>query len=308
MTEDGEGTGLVARNNNTATERTAQWRGTGGNALRIDYIFKKVGGSPGGSWSVAYKKASTLCSNADCPFYEAPSPVNPTVFNHRLWEQLRTGDNPVVRISYFAAVNTDDIARVLNSIVAGYPDAVYMNVGAWMQAQECDAGLITDLVAARPQTTFVWGTLTGGHLVDPNSGISRCDGNVLGNFTLLGSGLVPCHESWEENCFINRNNVYNELKRTMPYSPAGEHFLMIGPGDINLTPHLSYGGATHDYMRLVNFLVKEKKKGPNEGVIKFDDKCWMDMFDVRRFYGKEKSSEPYQGWKNPWKLACDFAL
>ena len=328
VTQD-EYAALVAKK---GTRQMLSWEGTGGDMLRGDYIFKKhnVVAVHNRTWAVAYKKQSQLCAHAMCPYYRASSAHLPAVFQdgNALWEdwvQRPKPKQPAVRVSFHNAIGTTDIARILDATsghpdaVAGQPDVIYANVGAWSghsKLYSCDAKALDHTILRRPAAQFIWGT-------DPRKR-SGCDNIILSHFPKMRScaSIDPRTASSKGRrgvpwCFLDRAETFNGLRKIGSSSDFAASVHMD-------RPHMTYGASTHDYMRLLSTLVPAAPSSRIGAVateaavvgaarhptsrwrLAFDETCWMTMSKVQHKFGKGGLPPPPQGWKTPWKLACDF--
>ena len=306
---------LVARNG--ANKRTDAWQNTGGDMLRGDYIFEQRSGpvSRNQSWTVGFKKQSQICSRAMCPYYKRCPVHPPAVFRdgNAMWEdrvQHQRPRRPAVRVSFHNAIGTADIARILDATsghqdaVAGQPDVIYTSVGAWERA--CDAKSLGQVILKRPTTQFVWGTST--------TSWTSCDQQIFSHFSNLRActsanrlsiSSTRAQASSSPPCFIDRAETFRELKK------AGGPAFFADSVHLNGV-HVTYGESTHDYMRLLSYLSpapassRWTRHARLSNRLVFNETCWMTEKKVVRIFGKDGVPGNYQGWKTPWKLACDF--
>ena len=295
---------------------TASWQSMGGDMLRGDYIFEKRGGTaardPDQSWAVAYKKQSQICSSALCPYFKRCPVQPPLVFQdgNAMWEDRvlhPSPKRPAVRVSFHNAIGTADIARILNATsghqdaVVGQPDVIYTNVGAW-GSSTCDTRLLEEVILSHPTAQFVWGTSPklwtscDKKILSHFSNLSACsntDRSTVSSTRTLASSSPPSPQ-----CFVDRAETIRELKKA-----AGERFFAdsVTLGGV----HVTYGASTHDYMRLLSYLIPAPPSSSRKRLV-FNETCWMTEKRVVSIFGKEGVPWNYQGWKTPWKLACDF--
>lgn len=276
------------------TKRKKQWQSMGGNMLRSDYVFHKVKKTDAlrPQWKVAYKKQSQLCSSALCPYYKKMPHHAPSVFQYgnTLWNS-QSSNTPMVRISFHNAIGTDDAARVLDvssphtDAVARQPSVVYISIGAWAghsSLYRCQPHDMRQIASKLPHAWLIWGTVVA-------SKHSACDQAVLPRFR---------SDVRAKRWILDRTEMYVALQHAASRA-SFDKFVHLGG------PHVTYGAATHDYMRLLNKLAPNAKQQMHGG-IRFDDTCWMTAQQVIRVFGRTNVPGEWQGWKTPWKLACDF--
>ena len=193
----------------------------------------------------------------------------------------------------------------------------------------CDREGLDKAMAKLPASQFIWGTLQ-------NPLRSTCDKFISGQFgQAKKTPRCPVIASPKLNGLGGLGKLTCLFDRTViPKTPIGANLCMESS---DKSVHYSHYVNAHDYMRLLNALAPPPHNMPGtaQQTIQFDDVCSMVGSNFTRLAHRYRASKheaslatkheiedllhckiedlldsdnPHQGWKTPWKFACDFRI